>query len=247
VAYYGNPRAPALGVLGQGTPTQMIARLRGEVAAWQSADQTTAAVCAFELIVTTAQASAGKDGLFRARMGDDLIGQVISSARRSGCITIFDIQVGRSTVSAELPRLVRWLAEPDVHLALDPEWAMGPNRIPGKAIGSMDAIDINAASALLSSLAAQGSIPPKVLIVHRFTRAMVTRPELIRRDPGVQLVINMDGFGAPSKKRDSYRVAKLGVADPVMGLKLFYKNDVPRLTPAEALTFEPKPVFINYQ
>jgi hypothetical protein len=100
---------------------------------------------------------------------------------------------------------------------------------------------------LLSSLAADGKIPPKLLIVHRFTRSMVTRPELFRKDPGVQLVVNMDGFGSPSKKRDSYRVAQLGVAEPLMGLKLFYKNDVPRLTPAESLTFVPRPLFINYQ
>jgi hypothetical protein len=247
VAYYGSFRAPALGVLGQGTPASMLARLRGEVAAWAAADPAVETLCAFELIVTSAQASPGRDGLYRARMGDAFVADALAFARSAGCLLVLDIQIGRSTVPAELPWLVRWLNEPDVHLALDPEWAMRSGQVPGKVIGSLDAVDVNTASVLLSTLVADAQLPPKMLVVHRFTRDMVSRPSMIRADPNVQLVVNMDGFGAPSRKRDSYRVAQLGFAAPTMGLKLFYRNDQPRLTPSEALALTPPPVFINYQ
>ncbi len=221
IAYYGNFQAPSLGVLGQGTRFAMITRLRGEVLAWQAADPATAAICGFELIVTVAQARPGTDGLYRSRMSDRFIGEALSLARQANCLLIMDVQVGRSTVAAELPRLVRWLQEPDVHLALDPEWAMGPGQVPGKVIGSLDATDVNTASVLLSQLVKDGDLPPKMLAVHRFTLGMLTRPELLRTDPGVQLVVNMDGFGPPARKLSSYGVAKTGVADPRMGLKLF--------------------------
>jgi hypothetical protein len=247
VAYYGNFRAAALGVLGQGTRDSMLRRLRDEIVAWQAADPASGTLCGFELIVTVAQARPGADGLYRARMDDAFIGDALSLARQANCLLVLDVQVGRSTVAAELPRLVRWLREPDVHLALDPEWAMGPGQVPGRTIGSLDARDVNFASALLDSIVVDGGLPPKLLAVHRFTTGMLTRPELLRTDPGVQLVINMDGFGPPARKRSSYRTAQLGVTAPRMGIKLFYRNDDPRMSPADVLALEPRPVFVNYQ
>lgn len=247
VAYYGNFRAAALGVLGQGTRDSMLRRLRDEIVAWQAADPASGTICGFELIVTVAQARPGADGLYRARMDDAFIGDALSLARQANCLLVLDVQVGRSTVAAELPRLVRWLREPDVHLALDPEWAMGPGQVPGRTIGSLDARDVNFASALLDSIVVDGGLPPKLLAVHRFTAGMLTRPELLRTDPGVQLVINMDGFGPPARKRSSYRTAQLGVTAPRMGIKLFYRNDDPRMPPADVLALEPRPVFVNYQ
>lgn len=247
VAYYGNPLSNRMGVLGEGTPTFMLTRLAQTTQAWRSADPTLTTICALELIVTTAQASPGRDRLYRARMKDALIATVLAWARSSGCVLILDVQVGRSKVSAEIPHLIPWLELADVHLALDPEWAMAADQVPGQVIGSMDATDVNGAVDLLARIVSERKIPPKILVVHRFTSTMLTNPRALRLDPRVQLLINMDGFGTPARKVGSYAVARAGTAVEHFGLKLFYKIDRPTMSPVEALSFNPRPVFINYQ
>ena len=77
--------------------------------------------------------------------------------------------------------------------------------MPGTKIGTFDAEDINYASSFLQELVTKEHLPPKVLVVHRFTRDMLTGYKRIKLDPRVQIVINMDGWGPPSLKLDSYR------------------------------------------
>ena len=72
-------------------------------------------------------------------------------------------------------------------------------------IGTFDAKDVNYASSLLQELVTTENLPPKVLVVHRFTRDMLTGYKRIKLDPRVQIVINMDGWGPPALKRESYR------------------------------------------
>jgi hypothetical protein len=134
-----------------------------------------------------------------------------------------------------------------VHLALDPEFDMPRGVNPGRRIGSSDGEDVNVASILLSTIAARGSLPPKLLLVHRFTMPMLKRRERIRLDPRVNIVVVMDGFGAPALKRKVYRLTV--TSEPVQhaGFKLFYKNDKPLMTPEEILRLEPKPLVIIYQ
>jgi hypothetical protein len=139
-----------------------------------------------------------------------------------------------------------------VHLGIDPEFNMGPSgRKPCTKIGTYDAADVNYASSYLQSLVEKYKIPPKVLVVHRFTRNMVTNAKQIQLRPNVQIVMNMDGWGAPWLKRDSYH--DYIIAQPVQftGFKLFYHNDTkkgdPLMTPEEILRFIPPPVYIQFQ
>ena len=87
--------------------------------------------------------------------------------------------------------------------------------------------------------------------MHRFTRKMITGAENIRLDPRVQIVIDMDGWGAPWLKYDSYRDYIMREPVQFTGFKLFYHNDTkkgdPLLTPAEILKLTPPPVYIQYQ
>lgn len=252
IAYYGNPLSKRMGILGEIAPEAMLARLDKEVAAWTRADSATPAVPALHLIAIVAQAGAGSDGMYRARMSDSLIARVYGWAQRHKAIMFLDVQVGKSTLRKELPHLARWLSKPDVHLGIDPEFSMKTDHAPGKRIGTMDASDINYASEFLQDLVTEHKLPPKVLVVHRFTRPMITNYKDIKLDPRVQIVIQMDGWGSHSLKKDSYIAYVYSEPVQFTGFKIFYKNDVRRkgwtlMRPADVLSLTPKPLYIQYQ
>jgi len=263
VAFYGNPLSKKMGILGELPPDQMLARFDKEIAAWQKADPSHPVMPALHLIAVVAQGAPGRDGKYRLRMTDSLVNMVIGWAAKKNAIVFLDVQVGHSTVQEELPRLIPFLKNPKVMLGIDPEFSMklreevgeeGTSKKrskPGERIGTMDASDVNYAISLLSDVVKQNNLPPKILVVHRFTRKMLTNANQIRLDPRVQVVINMDGWGQPWLKYDSYRAYV--EAEPVQftGFKLFYHNDTkkgdPILTPSEVLLLNPKPLYIQYQ
>jgi hypothetical protein len=136
---------------------------------------------------------------------------------------------------------------------VDPEFAMKTRGgKPGQAIGTLDAQDINFVSEYLAKLVLENNLPPKILVVHRFTRPMLTNSEKILTRPEVQLVVNMDGFGHQAVKLNTYR--QYVKKEPVQftGFKLFYYNDTAKkgsqlLQPEDLLKLSPRPVYIQYQ
>lgn len=261
IAFYGNPLSKRMGILGELPPDKMLARLDKEVAEWQKADPSTPVQPALHLIAVVAQGMPGRDGKYRLRMADTLLEKVASWAATRNALLFLDVQVGQSTVQEELPRLIPFLKRPNVMLGIDPEFSMKPRMDrkqhemvtdkPGARIGTMSSDDVNYAIGLLSDLVTKNNLPPKVLVVHRFTHTMLTGAKKIRLDPRVQVVINMDGWGAPWLKYDSYRVYVEQEPVQFTGFKLFYHNDAklgdPILTPAEVLLLNPKPHYIQYQ
>jgi hypothetical protein len=254
VAFYGNPLSKRMGILGELPPDQMLARFDSIVAQWRVADPTTPVQPALHLIVSVAQGLPGKDGMYRQRSDPGLIAKVYGWAQSKGALMFLDIQAGKSTIDSELPRLIPFLSRPDVHLGLDPEFYMHYNRegrTPGSKIGAMDARDVNFAIDQLAALVTKYHLPPKVLIVHRFTTNMLQHVDQIKVDPRVQVVINMDGWGQPWLKFDTY--ARCEAAQPVQytGFKLFFHNDTrkgdPLLAPREVLALRPRPIYIQYQ
>jgi hypothetical protein len=251
VAFYGNPLQKRMGILGALPPDEMLAKLDREVAAWNAADSTIPVQPALHLIAVVAQDAPGTSGKYRMRMDSALIEKVYGWAQRRNALLFLDVQVGRGTLQEELPRLATFLKRPDVHLAIDPEFSMKHGEVPGSKIGTFDANDVNYASSFLAELVTSEKLPPKVLVVHRFTRDMLTGYKRITLDARVQIVIDMDGWGPPSLKRESYRayVAKYPVE--YTGFKLFYHNDTKRgsrlMTPADVLALHPKPLYIQYQ
>ena len=251
VAYYGNPLSKRMGILGELPPDQMLARFDKEIAAWRRADPSTPVQPALHLIAVVAQGGPGRDGKYRLRMADTLVERVASWAATRNALVFLDIQVGLSTVQEELPRLVPFLKRPNVHLGIDPEFSMKSGAKPGSKIGTLSSTDVNYAIGLLSDIVTQNNLPPKVLVIHRFTRNMLTGAKKIRLDPRVQVVIHMDGWGQPWLKYDSYRAYVESEPVQFTGFKLFYHNDTkkgdPLLTPSEVLLLNPKPHYIQYQ
>ena len=247
VAYYGNPLSKRMGILGELPVPQMLTRLEAEAHAFERADTTMPVVRALELITPVAQGSPGSKGLWRMRMADTLIENMAKLAESKGYLLILDVQVGKSTVAAELEPLIPYLKRPYVHLALDPEFSMKGDAPPGKKIGTMDAADVNVAISLLAKLVDENKLPPKVLIVHRFTQSMLTNHEKIARDPRVQVIVDMDGFGPPQLKLDSYKAYVHKRPVQYFGIKLFYKNDKPRFTAEDVMRLSPIPQYVQFQ
>jgi len=252
VAYYGNPQSKRMGALGEYPKDDMLSRLKGEVDLWQAEDPEHPVQPALHLIAVVAQGTPGKAGKYRMIMPDAIVNQVYGWAKEANAILFIDIQTGHDDIRAILPRFEWLLKNPDVHLGMDPEFNLiKSGKKPGTKIGTYDAADVNYASGFLADVVKKYHLPPKVLTVHRFTRNGVTNARKISLRPEVQIVMNMDGWGAPWLKRDSYKAYV--VAEPVefTGFKLFYHNDTKKgdalLTPKEVLRLNPKPLYIQYQ
>jgi hypothetical protein len=215
-------------------------------------DPTTPAIPAFDYIAITAQGSPGADGKYRFRMPASEVQKAIDLANQEHGIVILDVQVGLSTLQAELPLLKPYLKLPNVHLAIDPEFSMKSGAKPGTEIGTFSSADVNYAANYLAQIVQENNLPPKVLVVHRFTQNMVTGYQNIKPLPEVQIVMDMDGWGSPAKKLNTYQ--QFVYSEPIQftGFKLFYKNDLKApstrmLTPTELLKLTPRPLFIQFQ
>ncbi|MBG6111721.1 hypothetical protein IWX84_002609 [Flavobacterium sp. CG_9.10] len=251
IAFYGNLYSKRMGILGEIPRAEMIKKLQGEVAKWQKADPSVKAIPALHYIAVTAQGAAGKDNKHRMRMPFKQIDTIISWAKPINALVFVDIQVGHSNVKDEVTALEEYLAKPNVHLGIDPEFSLKHGEIPGSKIGTFTADDINDAIDILANLVRKNKLTPKILIVHRFTQGMVTNYKKIKTVPEVQVIMHMDGFGDKVLKKDSYMSYIYREPVQFTGFKLFYKNDIRKnwvmYTPDELVKFTPKPSYIQYQ
>lgn len=251
VAFYGNLYSKRMGILGELPKDEMLKKLQEEVANWQRADSTTEAIPALHYIAVTAQSQPGKNNKYRLRMPFKQIDTVISWANEINALVFLDVQIGHSTIKEEVSTLTDYLKLPNVHLGIDPEFAMKDGRIPGSKIGTLSADEINDAIDLLSKIVKENNLPPKILVVHRFNKGMITDYKNIKTTPEVQIVIDMDGFGPQAVKKSSFYLAVYKEPVQFVGFKLFYKNDnangASMFTPEEVLQFKPRPIYIQYQ
>jgi hypothetical protein len=254
VAYYGNPHSKKMGVIGEYPEQQMLGMWDRTVAAWKAADPKTPVIPAIHLVTVVAQGAPGSDGMWRRWEDSSMIERTYKWAKSRNGILFLDIQASHSTLQKELPRLLPWLARPDVHLGVDPEFYMHYEREgarPSSKIGMMMASDVNYVIRTLDKLVADKKIPPKILVVHRFTKKMVPDAENIRPTSRVQVVMHMDGWGPPWLKFDSYRDYIVDHPVQYTGFKLFYHNDTKKgdalLTPRELLQLRPRLSYVQYQ
>jgi hypothetical protein len=252
VVYYGNLHSKKMGALGEYAPKEMWSRLNAEVKRWEKADPATPVQAGVHYIAAVASGTPGRDGKYINRMGNNQIDSVMKIAKMHDAIVFLDLQVALSNIKDELPNIEKYLALPNVHLGIDPEFSMKDGARPGTKIGTYDAADINYCAAYLADLVKKHDLPPKVFTIHRFTRKMVTNYKNIKLRPEVQIVMHMDGWGGPELKKGTYR--HFIESEPVQftGFKLFYKNDLKNapnrlMTPEELLKLRPAPIYIQYQ
>ena len=201
---------------------------------------------ALELITVIANADPGEDGMYRSRQEDRVIRRYLRAARRAKALLLLDIQPGRADFFTETTRLRKWLKEPDVGLALDPEWRVRAGEVPGQVIGRVASREVNATSAWLAQLVADRNLPEKLFVIHQFTDDMVDHTELKLRD-GLAMVLNVDGFGGREVKIAKYRNFAREAKEFIPGFKLFYEEDLNLLTPRDVMRIKPRPALVVYE
>jgi hypothetical protein len=167
VAFYGAPQDRELGALGSARPERVMRRLARQAEPYGGGDRRV--LPALELISTIVQSDPGDDGDHAAPQDAKVIRRYLRAARRRDMLLILDVQPGYASFLDEVKALRPFLKEPDVSIALDPEWSMKPPELPGQVIGSTDAETINALH--VASRARE-----------RPTREASGRPSLHRRD-----------------------------------------------------------------
>lgn len=235
-----------MGILGRLEDKALADGLKKQAAAYAAATQKHV-IPAYELVTIIGQPQPGRDGRYRRRESYDVIDRMLREARTAGFKLILDVQTGHSTVLSELSYLSRYLQEPDVYLALDPEFSMGDGGVPGQRIGMMHADEVNDAINVLEYVQDRYRLPRKVLMVHQFTMAMLPDKDKIVNSSTIDVVLVADGFGPPALKRHTYAMVLRQRALAFSGFKLFYIQDTDLLQPSQVLALTPPPSVVIYQ
>lgn len=245
VAYYGAPQNVELGALGIGTPAQAGKKLLAQMRPYRRGGRTL--LPAMELIAVVAAGSAQQDGSYNTKQSFATVRKYLAAARRIKALLILDIQPGHADFLPLVKHYGRFVREPDVAVALDPEWHT-PGAVPGTVIGSTDAATVNAVSRYLRKVVRRYRLPDKMLLVHQFTDSMIANKQQLVPQHGVPLVLNVDGFGGQEVKIAKYHdFTNPRVRHVHAGFKLFYKEDTNTMTPAQVLELRPRPDVVIYE
>ncbi|WET77411.1 hypothetical protein P3102_25415 [Amycolatopsis sp. QT-25] len=248
IGFCGAPGAKALGRM-TGDLTAASRLLREQIATFPPGRPVTPVV---ELIATTTHRSAGSDGMYRSRCSDKTVQQYLDAARALKGLLLLDIQPGRADFLPEVRAYERWLKEPDVGVALDPEWAVEPGAVPGRKFGRTTGAELDTVARYLGDLATTHRLPAKVMVYHQVTSSVVRDEALLLPHAGVSPVKVVDGIGSAAAKKSTWQTLMPSKPAHVRsGFKLFFDEDTRRgaalMTPAEVLALTPAPSYVLYE
>jgi hypothetical protein len=248
VGFCGAPGAKALGRM-TGDLAAASRELRRQIETFPAGRPVTPVV---ELIATTVHRTAGEDGMYRSRCADETVQQYLDAARALNGLLLLDIQPGRADFLPEVRAYERWLSEPDVGVALDPEWAVEPGVIPGRKFGRTSGSELDEVAQYLGNLAVTHRLPAKVMVYHQVAASVVRDEQQLRPHPGVSVVKVVDGIGSASAKKATWKTLMTTIpAHARSGFKLFFDEDTRHgaalMTPAEVLALTPAPSYVVYE
>ena len=249
VALYGHPQTAALGMLGEQSATAAVERVTALAARYATLTETPV-VPAFELIATVASGSAQKDGSYSRRTPVRTLLPWVRAAEAAGVYVVLDLQPGRDDFLTQAKAYEELLRRPWVGLALDPEWRLQPGEKPLRQIGHVEIDEVNQVGAWLAELVRRHDLPPKVLTLHQFSRAMVRdRERLDTSLDEVQWLVHADGQGGQNAKQGTWAALQRDLPEGVwLGWKNFEDEDTPMLTPEQTMDrVRPTPWFVSYQ
>jgi hypothetical protein len=249
VGYAGVTGASTLGRLGTGPLDQRVAEIERRAKPYADGREVLPVV---EVIATIVQGSPGRDGKYRVRLTDAQIAKYHKAARKHRAVMLLNLQPGRSEFITEAKAFQKWLKEPDVGVALDPEWAMDRSQRPGGVYGHTTGTELDAVARYLSGLVKQYNLPEKVLVYHQVARSVVRKESGLKNHAGVVLIKSVDGLGHPGPKKNTYRVVNNSTPKFVhAGFKLFFTEDRRHggrlMTPREVLGLKPRPEYVMFE
>lgn len=252
--YYGFPEVDTMGILGEYTPEELLPILEQQKAEYEAIRPDDRSwVTGFELIGSVAQRDPGADGMYVADTDGKWLDKYTIFTHENNMQLFIDVQMGRKKPHEDYEGLERWLRYPNVHLALDPEFHLPEEGVPGEALGQIHADDVTRAQNWLVGLSDKYGLPRKMLIIHQFHVYSVDEKELVQPVAGVDLIMNEDGHGTPEMKLETYRVIIKDFPIQYNGFKIFYKGDVEwwddsrLMTPEDVYAMDPVPDLVNYQ
>ncbi|MFQ5523888.1 MAG: hypothetical protein ACE5F5_09965 [Acidimicrobiia bacterium] len=248
LAFYGHPETSALGVLGEQGPEDTLRRMQPFLSDY--AADGAQVVPVFEIMASVASASATDDGDYSYEWPISTFDEWVDVAEANGVYVVLDLQPGRDDFLTQAKQYEELLLRPDVGLALDPEWRLGPNQVHLKQIGRVDAEEVNQVIDWLADLVRDNGLPQKLLLVHQFRFTMIQNRENLKARPELQLVIQMDGDGSWPQKDETYALLTAGTEEApwMWGWKNFFDEDEPGPPPPEhVLGQDPVPVFVSFQ
>ncbi len=245
IAYYGTT-SRGLGILGRHDVTTTLALLSEQIQPYRELDPCVQTVPVFHIVSTIADAGPGEDGDYNHRVPHENLQVWIDGILAAGGLAVLDIQPGRSALTTELSLVEPLLRLPGVHLAVDPEFIVGEEGIPGTNLGHITGEAINEVQAWLNGIAEQVG-EHKILVVHQFEDRMVENKDVIQDHPLVDLVWDADGFGGPWAKIADYHQYRDEAGFEFGGFKIFYDYDSPVMTPEQVMGLDPPPAYIVYQ
>jgi hypothetical protein len=203
----------------------------------------------FEIIATVASASAGDDGDYSSESDVESLRPWIDRAAEEGIYVVLDLQPGHTSFLDQAKLYEELLREPNVGLALDPEWRLAPGEQHMVQIGSVSADEVNATLDWLADLTAEHQLPQKAVVLHQFRGDMLEdRDEIDTSHDELRLVVHVDGHGTPPLKFETWNALVADLPDGILlGWKNFIDEDTPTFTPAETLAVEPQPSLVTYQ
>ena len=247
IAFYGSPLSPILGVLGRFAPDQLVTWLKGEAGIYDNLNGDRGAVPALDLIYSQAQADPTENGLYLRYLSDDQVRSYIALAEQNDLQVILDLQIGRGDVLGEVQKIEPYLENPRVHVAIDPEYAVGPEGVPIQTPGAISGDQINAVQQYLEDLVQRLRLPPKLLVIHQFMDQTIVNGDAVRRFDHVDLVLNMDAYGDASGKLDKYHLFAARSYAQRKSFNVFLQHDSPVASEADVMALSPQPDMVIYQ
>lgn len=247
VVFYGLPDYPDLGVLGAYAPPDAARAVRAQAAEYDAINGDDGAAAMLDLVYAQAQADPTENGLYLRYLPDDVVQRYIEVANQFDVQVTLDLQIGRGDPLDEVRKIERYLRDPRVHVAIDPEYAVGPEGVPGDAPGVISGKQVNAIQDYVAGVVEQYNLPPKLIVVHQYLDDTVTDADEIRSVAGVDLVFNMDAFGGITEKAERYAKFSRRGHSRYHGFNVFLRHDDRVMSADEVLRLSPTPHVIFYQ
>lgn len=242
-------RSPAFGRLEPGRFEQVMRQITAVGKKYDNDGKTILPV--FELVAVIAHPSPTDSGLYRTFEPDELIDEYLGAAREHGALLLLNVQPGRADFIDDVKKLEKWLVEPDVGVALDPEWAVGPGEVPGRVYGATNGQELNQVARYLSKLVAEHSLPEKAMVYHQVHESVVDNEAELRGHRGVVPIKSVDGIGSRGSKEVTWDLLMPPDAPQVhAGFKLFFEEDAEQgalMTPRQVMQLKPKPDYVMYE